>query len=353
MSESTLVRAPSNIALVKYMGKQPGSENLPDNPSVSLTLDRLATWVELSFADSAALSDSYVAVAPEGAEGRAPDLNEAGTKKFLAHLARFKQEARAIGERHEIEFRDLARPVVVKSTNTFPHSAGIASSASSFAALSLASFLHFARDRAAFFRRWEVDVNLRETVAEFSRRGSGSSCRSLQGPWVSWEGAYARKLYSKMPALVDLVLIAGEQPKTVGSSEAHARVKSSPRWPGRVSRAESRHREAVRAIEEGDFEKVARLSDEDFRDMHELFHTSEPSFTYWNEDTKMLLAYFAEHAPGRFILTMDAGPNLHLIVPDSESFAWEEKLESRFPGMRILRDSQGKGAEIRRGVENV
>lgn len=353
MSESTLVRAPSNIALVKYMGKHAGSENLPENPSVSLTLDRLASWVELTSAGAMAQQDSFEAIAPGGAEGRAPDLNEAGTKKFLAHLTRFKQEARAIGERLEIEFRDLSRSVTVRSANTFPHSAGIASSASSFAALSLASFLHFARDRAAFARRWEEDVNLREAVAEFARRGSGSSCRSLQGPWVSWEGAQARKLYSKMPALVDLVLIAGDQPKAVGSSEAHARVKTSPLWSGRVARAERRHREVVRAIEEGDFEKVAFAADADFRDMHELFHTSAPSFTYWNENTKRILAYFADLGPGKFILTMDAGPNVHLIVPDSESYAWEGKLESRFPGMKILRDNQGKGAEIRRGLERV
>lgn len=353
MSGATLVSAPSNIALVKYMGKIPGSENLPENPSVSLTLDRLASWVELSFADSAIPQDVFEAVAPAGSEGSAPDLNEAGAKKFLAHLARFKQEARSLGERLEIEFRDLSRAVTVRSANTFPHSAGIASSASSFAALSLASFRHFARDRAAFDRRWDEDADLREAVAEFSRRGSGSSCRSLQGPWVSWEGAQARRLFSKMPPLVDLVLIAGDQPKAVGSSEAHARVKTSPHWTGRASRAELRHREVVRAVEEGDFEKVAQAADADFRDMHELFHTSSPAFSYWNENTKKLLAYFADLTPGSFILTMDAGPNLHLIVPDAESFAWEGKLEARFPGMKILRDSQGKGAEIRRGVENV
>lgn len=351
MSTPVLARAPSNIAIVKYMGKVPGAQNLPENPSVSLTLDQLCSYVEIAPLDGP--EDRFENQAPPSLELMAPELSPAGAAKFLGHVARFRAESRTLSGRSGVAFRSVGGSVSIRSANTFPHSAGIASSASSFAALSLALFAFFAEDRSEFARRWEEDESLREAVAEFSRTGSGSSCRSLMGPWVSWEGSQARRLHCKLPRLVDLVLIAGTEPKAVGSSEAHSRVKTSPHWQGRVERATRRHGRAIQAIEEGDLDSLAQVAFADFRDMHDLFHTSEPPFTYWNDQTKLLREFFDRAGPGRYLLTMDAGPNLHLIVPDTDADRWIARLEGEFRGLRILQDGQGKGAELLRGVDEV
>jgi len=338
------VRAPSNIALTKYMGKTDPSRNLPANPSVSMTLRSLCTELEIQTHDE----DEVIS--------KAMKLSEEGRLKFLRHWTRLKRESVQLFEKFEIPYRPLEERVMIHSQNTFPAGAGIASSASSFGALTFGFFFFYSQDQDLFLKVWAENRGLREAVSSLARLGSGSACRSLMGPFVSWENDRVKEVESALPPLVDIVILAGSEVKKVGSSEAHARVLTSPLWlrdssgRSRVERATERHKLMLTAIRDGNFQQLARTSYEEFLDMHELFHTSVPSFSYWNENTKRILDFFRAPDFSEVCLTMDAGPNVHCIVPARVNIKWIEILQNKFPDLPLLGDAQGKGAE--RGFPN-
>lgn len=333
-----LVKAPSNIALVKYMGKLPGGVNLPENPSISMTLSNLATYLEIKVLPAPSFSRRWVPEVPSGGKGDSPNLDRAGEEKFLAHFDRCVSRLSDTPPTGAVEIR---------SANTFPHSAGIASSASSFAALTLACAGLVARDRKTFEEKFKTDGSFRAELARLSREGSGSSCRSFDGPFVAWEKEQVQVLPSRLPPLSDLVVVISSGQKKVGSSEAHARVKSSPHWQGRVARAGSRFAKLGQAITGGNFQELSEIADADFRDMHQLFETAVPSFSYFAEGTTQVLDFIEEIAsPSEVAVTMDAGPNVHVVVPQAEEAHWKRKLSLQFPEYPILVDREGMGAEI-------
>lgn len=338
------VRAPSNIALAKYMGKSDSALNIPENPSVSMTLSSLCT--DLSVSETAQADDCFSEEKPYFTKGTAPNLSDGGRAKFLRHVERVRGGLDAFFSEFGLEARNLQDRVEIKSANTFPHGSGIASSASSFAALTLGVATFYAKDREAFRDLFDVSAPFRRKLSEISRQGSGSSCRSFAGPFVSWDQSTSRSMESGLEPLRDLILVAGRDPKTVGSSEAHQRVKTSPLWKGRVKRAMDRHCKILDAIHHGDFETLALTSWEEFFDMHDLFHTSAPSFTYWNDTTRLILESLSHLPMDRVCVTMDAGPNVHCLVRESEATKWKSHFDTVFPGVEILEDHAGRGAEI-------
>lgn len=339
-----LVKSPSNIALVKYMGKLPGGGNLPANPSISMTLSGLATFLELRVTPAPTFSRRWVSEAPSGGKGDSPKLDRAGEEKFLAHFDRCVSRLPNLLPN---EFMTRTGTVEIRSSNTFPHAAGIASSASSFSALTLACAGWLAKDPEAFKCKFKSDPELRTSLAQLSREGSGSSCRSFDGPYVAWEGEQVKVLQTKLPPLSDLVVVISSGTKKVGSSEAHARVASSPHWSGRVERAGARFKSLTHTIELGDFKSLSEIADADFRDMHQLFETAEPPFSYFSEGTSRVLDFLDEAASeSKIAVTLDAGPNVHVLVPQAEEAHWKRTLSLQFPEYPILVDREGKGAEI-------
>ena len=356
------VRAPSNIALIKYMGKKTSvpfaGRNIPENPSLSMTLNALSTYleIELSFdgRDQFRLDPS----APEipagilkGARIFPVELKPPGVDKFERHYRRVQSR---IGETLDAlghgPLRRERPSVVVRSFNTFPAGSGIASSASSFAALTLAAALANAQDPATLAGVFgsEKGSLLRRALARISREGSGSSCRSFEGPWVQWDGEDASACSSRLPDMAHFVVVVSSGEKAVSSSDAHQRVKSSPLWEGRAERAGERFARARLAIESGDRAGLAKLAWNEMWEMHSLFHTAQEPFSYWNPGTIDGLHYFGaflrEEEPP--IVTLDAGPNIHVIVPGQERDPWRDRLLARFGKEHLLEDSQGRGAEI-------
>lgn len=351
-----VAEAPSNIALVKYMGKD-GPGNLPANPSISLTLSGLRSLVEARSAAHGA--DRWVPEAP-AAGGESPMLSEAGAARFLMHVERVRRASPAILARFGVASREPGA-LEIRSSNTFPPASGIASSASSFAALTLATAASCSSDREAFEKAWAREVELRRAFAVVSRQGSGSSCRSFEGPWVVWEGDSAAAIESSsVTELVDLVLLFRSEPKEVSSSDAHHLVRTSPLWDGRVERATVRLRDIEAAIGDGDLLPIALHSWSEAWEMHSLFHTSAEPFTYFEPGTIECLRWFSGvlapfiRAPQSVkrpssvppIVTLDAGPNVHVLVPADEAADWKARILSRFPGLRILEDRQGRGARL-------
>lgn len=380
-SSAITARAPSNIAIVKYMGKSDEGRNLPANGSLSMTLDSLCTYVELTpRRESAKVGQSAgsgefsigspatpslvwvdevprVVAAALGADAkgasraaRVPQLNEAAWAKVLRHYERVGKFARESFPQHDLA---RARPLTheFRTANTFPAASGIASSASSFAAMTLAFAASFAKDRAAFNRVWLQEAAFRGEWAKIARQGSGSSCRSFEGPWVRWESETVTSLGSRLPKLADLVIVIGDQAKDVSSSEAHRRVLASPLWAGRTERVAQRLVELEQALITGNLAEVSRIAWAETWEMHSLFHTCAQPFTYWKPGTLRVLRWFMQEFTGggqadRPIVTLDAGPNVHVLVPSTEAAGWKKRLRKRFPKWDILTDEQGHGARL-------
>ncbi len=341
-----IARAPANIAIVKYMGKTAARLNLPANASLSMTLDSLCTVVELLDAGST----HWVALPPQaqisGRELRVPSLDAAGVAKFERHLEFVLEVAPGILRQFGIETR-MTRGFEIRSANTFPAASGIASSASAFAALTLAGAAACAGDMAEFEQVWSARPEFRRAVAQVSRRGSGSSCRSFEGTWVKWQNDEARAVPSTLAGYVDLVLLVASGRKAVSSSKAHAAVLGSPLWNGRPERANARVAELLRGLEAGESGTLAHVAWADLWEMHSLFHTAAQPFSYWLPQSLEILQWLKPDAEGgRAVVTMDAGPNVHLLVPASEVAAWRSRIAERFPGLVVLEDCSGPGAQL-------
>lgn len=294
--------APSNIALIKYMGKEPGTGNKPANPSLSYTLDHLRTFVTLESVDDG--GDRW-----EPLSGYEPiELSATGRTKFLAHFGRLKAHWGINGH------------YLVRSANNFPSDCGLASSASSFAALTLAT------GQLAEAQKPSLSITLEE-LSRLSRLGSGSSCRSIFSPWAEWVNEGAKPVDLKL-RLEHGVVIVDSGRKSVSSSEAHARIASSLLWGGRVERAQQRMTELVGALRDGHWAQAQQICWAEFWDMHALFETSQPAFGYMSDGTLQVLArmrqIWSEKGDGPLV-TMDAGANVHLLLrveQKNEALEW-------------------------------
>jgi diphosphomevalonate decarboxylase len=360
-----VAQAPSNIALIKYMGKADAGRNLPANGSLSLTLDQLCSVAEVRVLPKSETADRWVAELPGRTYGSfpaaVPDLSGTGVSRILTHVERVRKLIPPVLEQAGLPARSELDRVrfELRTSNTFPAQAGIASSASSFAAVTLAVAAASSGDARAFEVSFRSDSRFRRLLASLARQGSGSSCRSFEGPWVAWEGEWADPVVSSsaLPRYADLVCVVGRTAKAVSSSEAHRRVVTSPLWGGRTERVTRRLQELRRAIEMGSASDLERLAWEESWEMHSLFHTSQPPFTYWEPGSVALLRTLAplfetDAARSPFaglprpIATMDAGANVHLLVPEASVVDWSRRLHESFPDLEILVDRQGSGAGL-------
>ena len=344
MKRRIAVRAPSNIALIKYMGKMDTAQNLPENGSLSMTLNRLCTFLEL---EEGSDQIRFLPEAPPGGSNLiVPQLDKKSLTKLHAHCERVLREIPALLSRRKLSNRAV-QPFSVRSANSFPTASGIASSASSYAALTLALSALSAVDLDSFKNVYCEDRSFRRDLAALSRQGSGSSCRSFEGPWVKWEKQNAAQVpTSNLPKMAHFVALISSEEKSVSSSQAHLRVKTSPLWSGRPERADDRLRGLESAMVIGDLKKISQLAWSESWEMHSLFHTASEPFSYWKAGSiaglQFLAPYLSDPVPP--IVTMDAGPNIHVIVPETKRDFWREILKKQFPS--LLEDSEGQGAEI-------
>ena len=351
------VMAPSNIALVKYMGKLDAEINLPANASFSLTLNDLCTYVEISSSSTSETGASgvkWVSEVPEKAKGnpeaKPPTLSESGIARMTRHFERVRNLLPEVFTPYGLTVAD-PRAIEIRTANTFPSDSGIASSASSFAAVTLGTALLFANDSKKFMKLWESDLEFRRGLAMISRQGSGSSCRSFEGPWVMWGKEKAGSVFdgvkNPMPEMSDLVVLIGSAPKEVSSSQAHLLEKTSPLWHGRIERTTNRLSSGVQALKAGDLAKISKMAWDEMWEMHSMFHTCENPFTYFEPGTVEVLKWLSpQREAAKLIVTMDAGANVHVLIPTAEALALKAKLEKAFPKFKILLDTQGAGPKV-------
>ena len=157
-----------------------------------------------------------------------PDLGDASVARVLGFLEKAKPALLSVLSGYGLAVRDLSRfNLRLRSANTFPSDAGIASSASSFAAVTTALCGALCALPESLERAWGSS-DFRSKIAAVSRSGSGSSCRSFLGPWVLWDESGIEPLESSLQPLHHFVIVLSRKRKPVSSSDAHERVKSSP-----------------------------------------------------------------------------------------------------------------------------
>lgn len=300
--------APSNIALIKYMGKLPDTGNVPTNASLSYSLDYLQTCVRLT---PAAQDDWQPMEKPSFAS---PELSAKGREKFLKHFDLCRREMGG------------AANFTIQSANNFPSDCGLASSSSSFAALTKAAAQAFSTKFS------EIELS------KISRKGSGSSCRSWFTPWALWRDEGAEPIELGFNDLIHAVVVVHAGIKEVSSSEAHVRVTTSSKFKGRPERANARLEVLIGALRAGDWKQSFEICWDEFHDMHELFETSEKPFRYRTANSQAVVDAckhiwnFKGDGP---IVTMDAGPNVHLLFrPDQTEIA--QKMITHFKQKHIV-----------------
>lgn len=285
--------APANIALIKYMGKQDTALNIPMNASLSYALPHLLTKVEIQKTSDA--HDRWEGLIEN--EFTPPVLSDAATERFLKHLRFLKQQFHYDGA------------FIVRSANNFPHGTGLASSASSFCALTQCAVF-------ALAELTQSPLPSTEKQAEWSRQGSGSSCRSFYQPWALWDAHSVREITLPYARLEHQVILIHTQEKEVSSSEAHRRIHSSPLYHTRKERAETHLQSLLQALKTKNWARAYEVCWSEFQDMHALFHTATPSFHYITSEATAILerieAEWVRHKDGPLV-TMDAGPNIHLL----------------------------------------
>lgn len=324
-------RAPANIALIKYWGAEDVDEGLPLNRSLSMTLTRCVSLctVEIrpeSGEDEVFRVDGRGALSAADAPFAAP---------VLRHLERLRRWADRPGR-----FR-------VATRTGFPMGAGLASSASGFAALTLAAVRALGRDPEPA----ELSLLAR-------RSGSGSAARSCFGGYVEWPARDGDELDSGAPArpvlprdhwdLRDVIALVDRSPKKVSSREGHRRATTSAHFAARLAELPERLDAVRRALEERDFGALAPLVEAESVELHMIAMTSRPPIFYWSGGSvEVMDAVRGMREEGiRACFTMDAGPNVHVLCPAED----EEVVADRLSGLDavdgVIRDRVGSGPEL-------
>ncbi|MEM2131374.1 MAG: diphosphomevalonate decarboxylase [Candidatus Woesearchaeota archaeon] len=281
--------ANSNIAFLKYWGKQNEELNLPMNSSISMTLDEnLATKTSVEFSKDF-LEDEFI-------------LN--GKKEEAEKLERVKNFLNIVRKKANVELK-----AKVISENSFPTGSGIASSASGFAALAAAST-----------KALGLKLSLKE-LSEIARLGSGSACRSLYAGFVEWRDYYSVQIKDEKhwPEIRDIIVLVSVGEKEISSRNGMKLTKeTSQKYKERLTKINLSYFKIKRAIINKDFVNLAEAIMKESDNLNDCFLDTKPSLNYLNEKSYEIIN-FIKKANSKFIkaaYTFDAGPNAHIITLD-------------------------------------
>ncbi len=308
-----------NIAIVKYWGKIDDKLHLPANGSISMTLSDLQSQTTVEFGDF-----PWDTIVLDGIE-----VNDRKIKQHLDLI-------RHLGKNHK-----NAR---VNSRNNFPVGSGIASSASGFAALTLAACTAIGLDLDA------------KTLSIIARQGSGSACRSIHGGFVEWlqsttnDGSYAIQLADEHYwDIRDLIAIVSVDPKKVSSTNGMDQTaKTSPLFQARLSAVDENLKAVREAIRSKNFQTLGEIAEYDALLMHATMMTTRPPLLYWSPATvgvmKVVEKMRDEGVPVYF--TIDAGANVHVLTLAAQIKKVESTLRSTDGVQKVLHCRPGEAAHI-------
>ncbi len=309
---STSAKAHPNIALLKYWGKQDRPGNYPATPSVSITLNTLSTTTTVEAASA----------------------NSVWLNGIEVHDTKIDTTLDAWRQRYDIP------ALTIKTQNNFPTSAGLASSASGFAALITAIDAHC-----------ELSLSDAEKSG-LARMGSGSAARSIHGGFVTltepdWQGQ--QLLPNEAWPLRVVIAITTMGPKDVSSSAGMERSRlTSPYFEAWVSSTTLDYAPMIEAVTNRDFDKLAELAEASCLKMHALMLSSKPGLVYWHAATVACMHQIrALREQGlNVFFTVDAGPQVKAICTEEHAQSVQQAL-ANLPGVEeTIQVGLGSGATV-------
>lgn len=336
-------QSPSNIALVKYWGKL--ENQIPANPSISFTLDKCRTTTTLKFQKSkksAANFDFQLFFEGEKKNSFRPKI-----EKFLERVEPYLPFLK------DYKF-------TIETSNTFPHSSGIASSASGMSALSLC------------LMSLEKQLNPEMSEEYFTRKssflarlGSGSACRSIEGELVVWglqNNIYGSsdlygvpfrdEVHHNFKNFRDTILLVDKGEKQVSSTVGHDLMNDHPYAETRFRQAHDNLDKLKKIFRSGDLDGFIKVVESEALTLHAMMMTSQPYFLLMKPDTLAVINKvfkFREETGLHLCFTLDAGANVHLLYPDSEKVETLEFIKAELAQHchdgQYIEDHVGKGAK--------
>lgn len=321
--------SPSNIALVKYWGKR--GNQLPQNASISFTLKNAVT--ELSISAQKLASQNKLSLDFWFESSPNLKFKEKIEKFLITQTARFPWLLN-----HHLE---------IHSSNTFPHSSGIASSASSMSALNLCllSLDELYRDK-----KYE-QKEFFSLASELSRLGSGSASRSVYGGIVSWGNVsenYATPFsdaHAVFNNYCDSILIVDEGTKSVSSRAGHGLMENHPFKDERYKIASANFTKIAHALKSGNIESFIEVVEEEALMLHAMMMTSRPSYILLKPQSLLLIEKIRAYRTEKSIpvcFTIDAGPNIHLLYPKSHETLVRKWIDEEL-AVKCIHDEMGSG----------
>ena len=332
--------APSNIALVKYWGKK--ENQLPANPSISLTLNECKTVTTLVVKPKENKFEHSFSLLFEGKP------NASFHPKIQTFFQRILPYCPYLNSFH----------LEIHTFNTFPHSSGIASSASSMAALSTCIM--------------SLEKSLNPTISEeyfykkasfLARLGSGSATRSIKGSVVVWGenkiiensndnyGIEATNIHKDFYSYKDTVLIIDKGEKTVSSTVGHNLMHNHIYAQNRFIQAHNNLSELYVAMQNKDTEKFIQIVENEALTLHAMMMTSVPYFILMKPNTLEVINKiwnFRKETQSNVCFTLDAGANVHVLYPENEndkvSYFIDNELKRYCQNNQYINDFVGKGA---------
>lgn len=335
--------SPSNIALVKYWGKR--ENQIPANPSISFTLAACMTRTRVEYRKKAQKDNEFsfeLYFEGEAKEEFKPKINT-----FLKRIAVYLP---FLKDYH----------LVISTSNTFPHSSGIASSASGMSALALC-FMEMERS----FSTPMTDEFFNRKVSFLARLGSGSACRSIEGPLVQWgettsvEGSsnlmgikYPYKVHNVFHNFHDTILLVDKGEKQVSSTLGHELMHGHPFASQRFEQAHDNLKKLGLILAEGNLKDFINIVESEALTLHAMMMTSNPYFILMKPNTLSIINEiwkFREESKTHVCFTLDAGANVHVLYPENEKdivFPFiKEKLISFCQNGQYICDRIGLGAK--------
>ncbi len=333
--------APSNIALVKYWGKK--AHQIPANPSISFTLSNCKTSTTLKFKKKTT-------------EGFSFDVFLEGDLQ-----TDFKPKIEQFFKRIEVYIPFLtAYHFTIETSNTFPHSSGIASSASGMSALALCLV--------------QIEQQLSPTISKaffnkkasfLARLGSGSACRSIEGDLVVW-GAHANiqgssdlvgikypyEVHENFKNYRDTILLVDKGEKQVSSTVGHNLMHNHPFAEPRFAQAHSNIDALMAALKTGDLNAFISIVEREALTLHAMMMSSDPCFILMKPNTLEIINKiwaFRTQTGLHICFTLDAGANVHVLFPENEAKEIQEFIKNELAlhcqNGHFIEDNVGQGAQ--------
>ncbi len=338
--------SPSNIALIKYWGKR--DPQIPENPSISFTLSNCKTITEVTYTKKEGTDFSFDVFFED-------EKNEAFKPKIQTFFERIENYMPFLRDYH---FK-------IETSNTFPHSSGIASSASGMSALALC-LMSIENELSAIQSGSEESPAYFNKKASFlARLGSGSACRSIEGELVVWgknESTESSDLFGvKFDGEVhqnfknyqDTILLVDKGEKQVSSTVGHQLMFGHPFAKKRFKQAHHNLDEIKTILASGNLKRFIEIVESEALTLHAMMMTSMPYFILMKPNTLEVINKiwkYRTETNSNLCFTLDAGANVHILYPEVEKNAVikfiKDELTPYCQNGHYILDQAGKGAQL-------